>query len=196
MRRRLLALLAVPALAVTGAGCADEVSPAARVGDLEVSDSELMDEVAEWAGNPAAFDQDQLAGLNPGTYPMRLVDVILQQRIDLELHREQFEELDLELDDSQRTGALAQLFQGDLALAQQALQGFSQEYADRYVDDIGRQVAVEQAMGQEGYIAWRTDAYREADIEVSPRYGRWDPEAQSVVEPDGPTRPTAPAFAP
>jgi hypothetical protein len=51
---------------------------------------------------------------------------------------------------------------------------------------------VEQALGQD-YIAWRTEAYREADIEVSPRYGSWDAEAQSVVEPDGPTRPTVAA---
>jgi hypothetical protein len=191
VRRRLLALLAVPVLALS-AGCADEVSPAARVGELEVTDDELMDEVEQWAANPAAFDQSQLAGLNPGTYPMRLVDVILQQRIDLELHKTRFDELDLDLDDSLRTTALAQLFQGDLALAQQALEGFTEDYADRYVDDISRQVAVEQALGQD-YIAWRTEAYREADIEVSPRYGRWDAEAQSVVEPDGPTRPTVAA---
>jgi hypothetical protein len=182
----------VPALAaLAGAGCAEDVSPAARVGAEEISDGELMDEVEEWAGNPAAFDPAQLTGLNPGTYPMRLVDVILQQRIDLELHRAQFEALDLELDDAARTDALAQLFQGDLALAQQALEGFTAEYADRYVDDIGRQVAVEQAMGQEAYVAWRAEAYQDADIEVSPRYGRWDAEAQSIVEPDGPTRPTA-----
>jgi hypothetical protein len=193
VRRRLLALLAVPALAFAGAGCADDVSPAARVGDVKVGDGELMDEVEQWANNAAAFDQSQLAGLDPGTYPMRLVDVILQQRIDLELHREQFEELGLDLDDSARTDALAQLFQGDLALAQQALEGFTEEYAARYVDDIGRQVAVEQAMGQDAYIAWRIEAYREADIEVSPRYGRWDPEAQSVVAPDGLTRPTVAA---
>lgn len=193
MRRHLLALLAVPALAVAGAGCADDVSPAARVGDVKVGDDELMDEVEQWANNAVAFDQSQLAGLAPGTYPMRLVDVILQQRIDLELHREQFEELDLDLDDSARTDALAQLFQGDQALAQEALGGFSEEYAERYVDDIGRQVAVEQAMGQDAYVAWRIEAYLEADIEVSPRYGRWDPQAQSVVAPDGPTRPTVTA---
>ena len=42
-----------------------------------------------------------------------------------------------------------------------------------------------------GYARWRSDAYAEADIEVSPRYGEWDAEAQSVVAPEGPTRPTA-----
>ena len=189
--RRLAALLVAPALALAlGAGCAEDVSPAARVGDLEISDTDLMDEVEEWAENPAAFDPGELEGLNPGTYPMRLVDVILQQRIELELHRAEFESLDLELTDELRTGALAQLFQGDVALAQQALEGFSSGYADRYVDDIGRQLAVEQELGQIAYAQWRSDVYQDTDIEVSPRYGEWDAEAQSVVAPEGPTRPT------
>lgn len=190
-RRRLALLLAAPALVALASGCADDVSPAARVGDLEITDEALMDEVEEWAGNPAAFDQSELQGLNPGTYPMRLVDVILQQRIDLELHRAAFDELDLELTDGIRTGALAQLFQGDVDLARQALEGFSDPYADRYIDDIARQLAVEQELGTEGYARWRADAYRDTGIEVSPRYGAWDAEAQSVVAPDGPTRPTA-----
>lgn len=192
MHRRLAVLLAAPALALAaGSGCADEVSPAARVGSIEISDADLMDEVEQWAGNPAAFDQAELQGLNPGTYPMRLVDVILQQRIDLELHRVEFESLDLELTDELRTGALAQLFQGDVATAQQALEGFSEDYAQRYVDDIGRQLALEQELGSVGYARWRSDAYEAADVEVSPRYGEWDAEAQSVVAPEGPTRPTA-----
>ena len=46
---------------------------------------------------------------------------------------------------------------------------------------------MELELGEEEYLAWRADAYVAADIEVSPRYGRWDPDAQSVVGPEGPT---------
>jgi hypothetical protein len=188
--RRLLLLLVVPVLAlVAGAGCASDVSPALRVGDRKVSDTDLLEEVDEWAGNEQAFDATQLADLNPGTYPMRLVDAILQQRIDLVLHQQKFEELGLELDDAMRQQGLLVLFQGDLTVAEQALSGFSEDYAREYVDDIGRQIAVEGELGQEEYVAWRNEAYLAADIEVSPRYGRWDPEQQSVVGPDGPTQP-------
>jgi hypothetical protein len=188
--RRLLTLLAVPLLAlVAGAGCADDVSPAVRVGDVTLSDGDLMDEVAEWTGNEQAIPQTELAGLSPGTYPMRLVDAILQQRIDFELHEAKFDELGLTLDDDLRQQALLSLFQGDLASAQQALSGFSQAYAARYIDDYTRQLAVENALGNADYLAWRNEAYLETDIEVSPRYGRWDPEQQSVIGPDGPSQP-------
>jgi hypothetical protein len=188
--RRLLALLAVPVLALVGsAGCASEVSPAVRIGDRAISDADLLDEVDEWANNEQAFDQTQLEGLNPGTYPMRLVDVILQQRIDLELHTAKFEELGLELSDEVRQQGLLVLFQGDLSTAEQALSGFSDDYAVEYIDDVGRQIAVETELGQDGYAEWRNEAYLDADIEVSPRYGRWDPEQQSVVGPEGPTQP-------
>jgi hypothetical protein len=183
-------LLVGPVLALlAGAGCADDVSPAARIGDASISDSDLLDEVDEWANNDQAFDPTQLEGLNPGTYPMRLVDVILQQRIDLELHAQKFEELGLELDDDMRQQGLLILFQGDLSSAQGALSGFSEDYAERYVDDVGRQIAVETELGEAEYLAWRNEAYLEADIEVSPKYGRWDSEQQSVVGPDGPTEP-------
>jgi hypothetical protein len=183
-------LLAGPVLALVAvAGCAEDVSPAARVGDTKISDADLLDEVDEWANNEQAFDTSQLATLNPGTYPMRLVDVILQQRIDLALHEEKFDELGLELDDEMRQQALFVLFQGDLSTAEQALSGFSDDYAEAYVDDIGRQIAVESELGQTGYVAWRNEAYVDADIEVSPRYGRWDPEQQSVVGPEGPIQP-------
>lgn len=193
MPRRLLSFAAVLALAlVAGSGCASDVSPAALVGATDISDSDLLDEVDEWAHNPEAFDENQLAELNPGTYPMELADAILQQRIDLELHRQKFEELDLDLTDDLRQQALLGIFQ-DLSQAQTALDGFSEDYATDYVDDIARRGGVELELGREEYLAWLSDAYVAADIEVSPRYGRWDPDAQSVVGPDGPTQPSLPS---
>lgn len=186
MLRRLLPLSLAALLLALGAGCAKDVSPAARIGDAKVTDKQLDDEVHEWAHNPAAFDKAQLAALNPGTFPMQLVTVILQQRIDLDLHDDEFERLHLTLTDEDRTGALAALFQGDTSLAQQALQGFTTAYRTRYVDDIARQYAVQAKLGSTGYDAWRTKAYRDADIEVSPRYGTWDAASQAVIAPKGP----------
>ena len=77
------------------------------IGD-KVSDDDLLDEV-EWAGNEAAYPA-QLEALNPGTFPMQLVDVILQQRIDFEVHRAEFDELDLEVTDELRQAAIQQVF--------------------------------------------------------------------------------------
>jgi hypothetical protein len=189
---RRIVFLALAALVLAlGAGCAKDVSPAAKVGSTKISDSELIDEVGQWAHNQAAFDQAQLKDLNPGTYPMELVNVILQQRIDLDLHNQEFDRLELKLTDDARAAAVSSLFQGDTTLAQQALGGFSKSYATTYVDDIARQYAVEQKLGQEGYIAWRNKAYDAADVEVSARYGHWDPKAQAVVAPEGPKAATS-----
>jgi hypothetical protein len=184
--RRLLALTIAALVLMVSAGCAKDVSPAARIGDTKISDKDLQDEVSQWAHNSAAFDASQLAGLNPGTYPMQLVTVILQQRIDLDLHNQEFATLKLKLTDQDRSAALASLFRGDSSLAQQALRGFSKAYSTTYVDDISRQYAVETKLGQQGYLAWRNKAYRAADIHVSPRYGSWDASSQAVVAPKGP----------
>lgn len=186
MLRRILPLTLAALILVVSAGCAKDVSPAARVGDVRITDKQLTDEVDQWAHNKAAFDETRLALLSPGTYPMQLVTVILQQRIDLALHNEEFRTLKLTLTDDDRNAALSSLFRGDSSLAQQALSGFSKGYDKTYVDDIARQYAVESVLGQQGYVAWRTKAYAAAHIEVSPRYGSWDPKAQAVVAPKGP----------
>jgi hypothetical protein len=186
--RRLLAL-AIAALAVLGSsGCADDVSPAARIGDTKIGNGELLDEVAEWVGNPAAVDPAMVADTTPGTYPLDLVRQLLQQRIDFELHREEFEALGLTVDDDLREQALTVLF-GDPATAESAFEAFSDEFAAAFVDDVARQVGVQNELGDEGYTEWRTAAYAETDIEVSPRYGTWDAENGQIVAPAGPTEP-------
>ena len=194
MPRRLLAL-AVAALALfASAGCADDVSPAARIGDVTITNDELLDEVAAWVANPQAIDPATLDESAPGTYPLELVRQLLQQRLDFELHHIEFDALGLELDDNLREQALTTLF-GDPSAADAAFEAFTDEFAAAFVDDVARQIAVQGELGDEGYTTWRTDAYRTTDIEVSPRYGTWDGTTGQIVPPTGPTQP-ATTFAP
>lgn len=190
LRRHLLAVPAIALVAVLAGGCAEDVSPAVRIGSVKVTDGDLMDEVAEWAGNPSAFPPEQLATFTPGTYPMDLVSAILGQRVDLELHHEEFVRRHLELTDDIRSQAVSLLFNGDMQTAQQALGGFSLDYANEYVDGIGEQLAVEDALGDQ-YSTWRADTYRTAKVEVSPRYGTWDGSQGQVVPPEAPKGPAA-----
>jgi len=193
--RRFLALVVTALVGLVGAGCADDVSPALRIGDTKIGNEAFLDEVAEWAGNPVAIDPSVLADSSPGTYPLELVRQLLQQRIDFELHNQEFEALGLELDDDLRDGALAALF-GDPSASVEAFSAFSDEFAQQFTDDIARQIAVEQELGPNEYNAWRAEAYAEADIEVSPRYGTWDGESGQVTPPQGPigSATTQPAF--
>lgn len=190
MLRRLLAL-ALAALALVGsAGCADDVSPALRVGDVKVSNDEFLAEVAEWVGNPVAIDPSMLGDLAPGTYPLELVRQLLQQRLDFEIHNAEFRALGLELDDAMRQQALAVLF-GDPSVAEEAFSAFSAEFAQSFTDDVARQIAVNQELGDDGYSEWRNGAYADADIEINPRYGRWDAASGQIIAPDGPLEPLA-----
>lgn len=191
MLRRLLAPALAAVALVLASGCADTVSPALRVGDETIGNDAFLAEVGEWAGNSAAVDQTMLADRNPGTYPLELVRQLLQQRLDFELHNQQFAALGLDLTDDMRQQALTVLF-GDPSVADEAFSEFSDAFARQFTDDVARQIAVSDELGEDEYSAWRNQAYAETDIEVSPRYGRWDGETGQIVAPTGPVQPVAP----
>jgi hypothetical protein len=55
---------------------------------------------------------------------------------------------------------------------------------------------IEAALGQQGQSAlqdWVARTLEEADVEVDPRYGTWDPAAGGVVPPEGPASPSTTA---
>lgn len=188
MPRRLLALAVAVLTVFAGAGCAKDVSPAARVGDVKISNDDFLAEVAQWVGNPVAVDPSMLGNRSPGTYPLDLVRQLLQQRIDFALHNAEFDHLGLKLDDAMRTKALTALF-GDPSASTQAFSAFSKDFAQQFTDDIARQVAVTDKLGNAAYSAWRTKAYATTSIEVNPRYGSWDAKSGQIVPPKGPSEP-------
>jgi len=189
--RRLLAPALVALAVLLANGCADSVSPAVRVGADKIGNDAFLAEVAEWVGNPAAVDPSMLGEPTPGTFPLELARQLLQQRIDFTLHNQEFAKLGLKLDDAMREQALTVLF-GDPSAADQAFSEFSPEFAAAFTDDVARQIAVSEALGEDSYSIWRTAAYAETDIEVSPRYGSWDAEAGQIVAPTGPVTTVAP----
>lgn len=191
MPRRLLAPALVALAVLLASGCADSVSPAVRVGADKIGNDEFLAEVAEWAGNPAAVDPSMLGEPTPGTFPLELARQLLQQRIDFTLHNQEFAKLGLELDEAMREQALTVLF-GDPSAADAAFSEFSAAFAAAFTDDVARQIAVSEALGEDLYGTWRTEAYAETDIEVSPRYGSWDPESGQIVAPTGPVTTVAP----
>jgi hypothetical protein len=186
--RRLLPLALAVAVLV-GAGCADTVSPAVRVDGEAISNDELLDEVEQWARNPTLlqavqFPAELVEGASPGSYSTEMVGFVLGSRIGFELHRAEFAKQDLELAEEDREAVRAQLF-GDPAVTEQVFADFSDGYGDQLVADVARQIALEEALGEE-YTTWASEAFEGADVEVNPRYGFWDADEQRVVPPDGP----------
>jgi hypothetical protein len=184
--RRLAVLAAVLLVASVGAGCSDGGAPAARAGDdIVITNAELMDEVAEWAGSPLLLQQARVTdpeGAAPGSYATALVDAVLTFRIQLDLHREQFDALSLTVDPAM-TGSLEE----QLA---PVLDEVSPAFGEQLVGDLVRLNAVSQSMG-EGYAAWFQEATA-SGVEVSSRYGAWDPATGTVVGPDGPRAAASP----
>jgi hypothetical protein len=177
--RRLASLAALALAAGLVAGCADDAPLAARVGDsVEISNQELMDEVAEWAASPLLLEQVGIVdpvGAAPGSFATPLVDVVLTNRIRFDLHRQQFEALGLTEGEPDPT------IQQELG---SVLAELSPAFADRLVADITRVQAVSEAMGEE-YEAWFAEVTGD-DVEISSRYGTWDARAAAVVGPQGP----------
>ncbi len=187
MSRRALSLLALVVAGALSAGCADDVSPAARIGDdTEITHEELLAEVDDWARSDTLLGQLGVAakeGAGPGSYSTDLVDLVLTNRIRFHAHHEQFEALDLTVSDQDLADVRSGLFQ-DPAVTQAVLAELDGGFADRLVTAVAEQFAVSQAMAPEEYTAWQTEAL--TDVEVSPRYGTWDRRSGSVLPPDGP----------
>lgn len=190
MRRRLLTASLVLALGVGVGGCADDVAPAARVGDITVSEDDFLAEVEAWAGSPTllgALQVEQQVGAIDGDglggHSMGFVDLVLSYRVNFELHNDEFEARDLELSREELETTRATLL-GDATEA--VLDELGDDYADRFVADVARLTRLQQELGQVDYEGFITEAFARPDIEVNPRYGVWDPGAQGVVPPEGP----------
>ncbi len=178
LSRTLALLLAGAALA--GAGCADDVAPAIRVGDVTVSDGDLQEETDQFAGNEGILDPSTLTGFAPGARPADLLRQVIAQRIHFEIHGALFEEAGLELDESDVARAFEAAY-GNPAQAERVMEGFEDEgFAEEYRRDVARMVLLQEELGTD-YEAAVQEAYADADIEVSPRYGDWDAEAFQVV---------------
>lgn len=199
MSRRLLALATAALAAFASAGCTDDVAPAARVGDVRITESELLDEVAEWAEHPTLlsvvqFPEELVDGGGTGegsSYSTALVDFVLGSRVSFEVHRAEFERRDLALPDEVLAGVREDLFGPQ---TQAVADEISEEYFDRLVEDVAIRLQLAEELGQGDYDEWLAGATD--DVEVNPRYGSWDAASAAVVPPLDPAAPAAPAQGP
>jgi hypothetical protein len=195
-RRQLLPLAALVLAVGLATGCADEVDPAARVGDATVAHDELMAEVEAWAGSPTLLAQLQVGDTGPGDgarYSTDFVDFVLTNRVSFELHNQEFESRGMELSDETLEEVRTGLF-SDPNVTADVLDELGEPYAEQLVADVARQFEIQTALA-EGYATWAAESFTRDDIEVSPRYGSWDTASGAVLAPEGPrTEPSATPF--
>jgi hypothetical protein len=191
LRRPILVLVAV-LVALAGTGCADStLTPALRVGDRTLSERDVLDEIEEWAGNvDATGAPSRIQGHIEASYPADFVAAIVGFRIERELVLGEADRLGIEPTADHRQQARSAFYGMDPELADRVEAGWSEAYAQRLIDDIATELALTEELGQAAVEQWRSEAVVRTRIEVSSRYGRWDPERQQVVPPAGPVEPT------
>jgi hypothetical protein len=177
--------------ALFGSGaCSSTDNPAVEVNGRAYSHSDFIEELDQLAGNKALLkefgvDVTQLRGKGNGTYAPDFADAILSQRVQYLIFEGEREKRGVKITKADRDQAKAIAFsQPDSA--DTVLAGFSTSFAKRYIDDIAGALALQADIGEEEFTTWIADAIASAKVKVSPRYGRWDQDAQSVVPPDGP----------
>ena len=183
MPRRVLAPAALAfVVLLVASGCADDTAPAARVGDVTITQDELMDEVAEWEGN-AATGRATLLRASPHAFNTAPVSEILTERVILDVLSAEFDARGLELTEEMRQGAFTALGI-DPSQEEALLGGFSDEYRDAYLDAYAKGVALQSELGQEEFFAV-VDGIGD-EVEIDPRYGEWDQTQVAVVPPTPP----------
>jgi hypothetical protein len=197
-RRRLPVLLA--ALAVTGlaaSGCGSTTA-AVRVNDSSISRSDFEDQLDAVYENAALrtvlFGQevptDQLRGPDgpPGSYNQQFVGGMVGAQVQFMVVAELLDERGLEVTEDDHDAFVAQLegqAQGaglDISGAFDELPGSMRE---QYLDFLVATELLQADLGDEVNTVVN-DAYAAADVEVSSRYGTWDPAQGAVTPPAGP----------
>jgi hypothetical protein len=186
-RRLALSLVVLAAVVLAAAGCADQ-SAAIEVGDQSVSESDLQDMLAGYAGNEAwtgGATDEELAGDSPRSWGRPLVDQVLVQTIYSLFVEEQFEQADLELTDADISSARGEI-EAD-AQAQEILAGFPDLIRDQVIETQARSTLLAQSLGQSPAEEGLIELVSTTDVELSSRYGSFDRQAflQLLVDQQG-----------
>jgi hypothetical protein len=173
-RRVTLLIAAVAAAGLVGAGCSEQ-SAALRVGDTTVSQSDFEDQLAAFAKLPGQGDP---AGELSDSFTQSFVAGVLGTRIEFILGERVFEEEGLKLTDADTASIRQQA--GD------QLDEFPADLRRSLIEDVARRAKLVDHLGEEQYSSALREAAAATHIEVSSRYGSWDPDQYRVVPPKGP----------
>jgi hypothetical protein len=189
VKRPLVLIAALAALlAVVAAGCAPDDQAALTVGGEEVlTIGDLQAQLDELAADEDFLTNSDGRGqgegtLNAGFTAAVLSNHVLNALIAADLAAEGVEVTDEDV--AAGTDLLAQQVGGDIEV-------IPASYRQTLVELFAGFTALSGALGGEAAAQERAGALlAEAEVEVARRYGRWDPETDSVEPPEGPVTPT------
>jgi hypothetical protein len=195
VRRLTTVLVATVVAGLAASGCASQ-AVGVRVSGETYSQADMVGELEAYGENDALFPPDgqqtaQIQGELAGSYSQDFVTQVVSQRVTYMLVQKLFDDRGLELTADERTVAENQLA---TRMGSQAIDGFPDEYRQRFVDDEARVLRLLDEMGEDDLNSAIFDEARSSDIEVSSRFGEWDDNQLQVTPPVGST--SAPGSGP
>lgn len=181
---RTVLLLAVLAVVALGAACDDLESTALTVNGDDISQSTVDDDLralrdndqfAEALGQSPAGELARSPGTINSSYSADWLTLLVQSTVvDQELDRR-----DVEVADADRQQAEEQA--REQSFGSPAVFGaFPEWFQDDFVDRLAAFLALQNdGVDQEGF----NRLFRDADVDVDPRYGRWSKQDGAVLPP-------------
>jgi hypothetical protein len=191
LNRRLASLLAAVTVAgLAATGCAEQ-SAAIRVDDATVSRGDFEDQLDLFYSNDdlrgflfqgVTRDQLRAEGDPRGSYTQEYVGSLAAVQVQFLVVAQALEDEGIDLSDADRDAVIDQLDQG--------LPGGYDSLPSGVREDLVEGFAgfdkLRSELGEEEFNVALGKVIDEATIEVSSRYGSWDPDQFTVTPPEGP----------
>jgi hypothetical protein len=179
--RRLGLLLILLGVAGSGAACDDLESAAVTVNGEETSQSSIDDDLRAIRDNDALGEIASQAGgeiaASPGTIRSDITAGILGYLVRGEIAEQELASLGAEVSNADRKTARQQAIQ--VFGSEEAFDEFSESFQDDVIEWLAAVIALEGELNQVDFEA----VFREADVDVDPRYGTWSTENLVVMPP-------------
>lgn len=190
--RRLALLLAAAAVAVlAGAGCGSRAPAAVRVDDESISRRDFEDSLDVVYENEGLLGflfqgatRDQVRGEDAprGSYPQNYVGALAAVQAQFLVAPLIADREGLEITDGDRQ-SVADLIDRE---APDALDDLPEPVRDSYIDGLAAIQVIQDQVDPDEVQSVFTDGFRQASVDVSSRYGTWNPDELSVDPPPGP----------
>jgi hypothetical protein len=183
LRRRTTVALAVALAALTVAGCSvDQAGAAAVVGDQQVQESEVADDVTALRGEVPAVTFDAAAATK-ATVERLTRGLLVSTACTREGVVVTPSQVDQQLDSSAKSAASMAELQSQLASQYSVPAAAVSSYAQTFLEQqaLGKKLAPDATDGgQQAVTDYLSALSVQLDTRVSPRFGTWDPKSLTL----------------
>jgi hypothetical protein len=180
--KRLALVLVVLALAAAAAACDEVESAGLTVNGEETSQSTIDDNLRDIRDNDVlaevATQQGAELTISPGTISSTVTAGILGYVVRGEIAQQELDRLHVEVSDDDREAARQQAAQ--VFGSEEAFDAFPQSFQDEFIEWFAAVIVLQNELPDQPEFE---AVFREADVDVNARYGKWSSENLAVLSP-------------